>query len=61
VWDRDAQEPAEWTLQLEDPRPNPSGSPGVFGNSLVSPFPSFVYYDNILVTDNRGEHAQAQK
>ena len=59
VWPRDGQEPAEWTLRLEDPSPNPNGSPGVFGNSLVSPFPSFVYYDNILVADNKSENARA--
>ena len=34
-------------------------SPGVFGNSLVSPFPSFIYYDNILVADNKSENARA--
>ena len=61
VWERDGQEPAEWTLQLEDKLPNSNGSPGLFGNSLVSPFPSFVYYDNILVTGNNAETAQAQK
>jgi outer membrane protein assembly factor BamB len=59
VWPREGQEPAEWTLQLEDPSPNTHGSPGLFGNSLVSPFPSFVYYDNILVADNKSENARA--
>jgi hypothetical protein len=59
VWPRDGQEPAEWTLQLEDPSPNTHGSPGLFGNSLVSPFPSFIYYDNILVADNKSENARA--
>ena len=60
VWPRDGQEPAEWTLHLEDPSPNTNGAPGLFGNSLVSPFPSFIYYDNILVNDNASEHVQAR-
>lgn len=59
VWQREAQEPPEWTLQLEDPSPNAHGAPGVFGNSLVSPFPSFIYYDNVLVSENGSEHAEA--
>ena len=59
VWPRDGQEPGEWTLRLEDPSPNTHGAPGLFGNSLVSPFPSFVYYDNILVADNKSENAAA--
>jgi hypothetical protein len=59
VWPRSGEEPAEWTLEMQDKLPNPGGSPGLFGNSLVSPFQSFVYYDNILVTDNKGTaHAQ---
>jgi len=61
VWPRDGQEPAEWTLRMEDPTPNTTGAPGVFGNSLVSPFPSFIYYDNIAVTGNGSEHAQAAR
>ena len=60
VWPRDGQEPAEWTLRLEDPSANTHGSPGLFGNSLVSPFPSFIYYDNILVSDNKSENARAE-
>ena len=59
VWPRDGQEPAEWTLRLEDPSANAAGAPGLFGNSLVSPFPSFIYYDNILVADNQSENARA--
>ena len=45
---------------MEDPTPNATGSPGLFGNSLVSPFPSFIYYDNVLVNDNASEHVQAR-
>ena len=60
VWARGEQEPGEWTLEMQDKLPNPSGSPGLFGNSLVSPFQSFIYYDNILVTDNTQGTANAQ-
>ena len=52
--------PADWTLTMEDALPNGSGSPGLFGNSLVTPFQSFVYYDNIQVSDNKQGHANAQ-
>jgi len=61
VWPRDGAEPGDWTLSMEDTLPNPSGSPGLFGNSLVTPFQSFVYYDNLLVTDNKQQgHVNAQ-
>lgn len=60
VWPRGSPEPAAWNLQLEDPTPNANGAPGLFGNSLVSPFPSFIYYDNILVTKNNSENARAE-
>ena len=60
VWPRDGQEPADWTLTMESALPNGSGSPGLFGNSLVTPFQSFVYYDNIQVSDNKQGHANAQ-
>jgi hypothetical protein len=46
---------------MEDPTPNATGAPGLFGNSLVSPFPSFIYYDNVAVTGNGSEHAQAAR
>jgi hypothetical protein len=61
VWPRDGEEPAQWTLTMEDPLPNTSGAPGLFGNSLVTPFQSFIYYDNIRLTDNNiqgNAHAQ---
>jgi hypothetical protein len=61
VWPREGQEPADWTLRMEDPTPNATGSPGLFGNSLVSPFPSFIYYDNVAVAANGSEHAQASR
>src|SRR5262249_38427595 len=52
VWAADAQEPDGWTIELEDSLPNRSGNPGLFGHSLVTPYKSDIYYDNILVTPN---------
>jgi outer membrane protein assembly factor BamB len=50
VWPRDAQEPAEWTIELADEKPNRTGSPGFHGTAREpgSPF----YIDNVLVTPN---------
>ncbi|MFQ5717988.1 MAG: PQQ-binding-like beta-propeller repeat protein [Acidobacteriota bacterium] len=47
VWPRDAAEPAEWTISVDDPVPVESGSPG-----LVAYTPVDAYYDNISVTVN---------
>lgn len=44
VWPRDEPEPAEWSIQAVDPRPNRSGSPGLYGYS-----PAEIYYDNLKV------------
>ncbi|NKB89546.1 MAG: PQQ-binding-like beta-propeller repeat protein [Acidobacteria bacterium] len=48
VWRRDEAEPAEWTLEIEDPRALQSGAPGIYGYSPVN-----IYYDNYKVTANR--------
>ncbi len=50
AWPRSEKEPDAWTLKLEDPSPNTQGSPGLFGESLVTPAKSEIYYDNVLVT-----------
>ncbi len=52
VWAVDAAEPEGWTIELEDPMPNRSGNPGLFGHSLVTPYKSEIHYDNVLVTPN---------
>ncbi len=44
VWPRDAPEPAAWSIEAVDPRPNRSGSPGLYGYS-----PAEIYYDNLKV------------
>ncbi|WP_197527201.1 PQQ-binding-like beta-propeller repeat protein [Pirellulimonas nuda] len=48
VWKRDEEEPAEWTLSIEDRAPNLQGSPGLFGDSKDAEF----YVDNLSVTPN---------
>ena len=56
VWPRDEQEPAEWTMEVTDPRGNKNGSPGLYMYSLAD-----SYFDNIIVTDNSEEAASADK
>jgi outer membrane protein assembly factor BamB len=47
-WLRDQTEPDEWQLQMTDPAPVKSGSPGLFGNAQTTSF----YVDNITVSPN---------
>ena len=48
VWQKGENEPAEWTIDLEDPTPNTHGAAGLWGfsNELE------IYYDNIVVVPN---------
>lgn len=48
VWKRDGAEPAEWTVQFEDPQPVRQGSPGIYGYSAAE-----IYYDNLQVMGNQ--------
>ena len=52
VWPKGDKEPEKWTLELTDDQPNTEGSPGLFGESLVTPIKSDIYYDNIVVSPN---------
>jgi outer membrane protein assembly factor BamB len=45
VWPRAEKEPEAWTITMEDPLPNPEGSPGLYGYS-----PAEIYYDNVKIT-----------
>jgi outer membrane protein assembly factor BamB len=47
VWPRAESEPAAWTIEVDDPLPIASGSPGLIGYSPVE-----IYFDNIRVTKN---------
>jgi outer membrane protein assembly factor BamB len=48
VWPRHQQEPAEWTLTVEDPLPNRNGSPGIHGDAVTN-----IYFDNIKITRSK--------
>lgn len=55
VWKRDETEPADWTLTLEDPVPNPAGSPGLYAyavNITSKSKGTEVLFDNVAITAN---------
>ncbi|MFK7735482.1 MAG: PQQ-binding-like beta-propeller repeat protein [Pirellulaceae bacterium] len=52
VWPKDSAEPAEWTVELEDPNPNRTGPPGLYGSAQGIQPPKLgtqIFYDNVLV------------
>jgi hypothetical protein len=56
VWPRGQPEPAAWTIEVEDPRPNLEGSPAIYGyaTGILDGKPGAPgYYDNISVTPNK--------
>ncbi|WP_171189330.1 PQQ-binding-like beta-propeller repeat protein [Alienimonas chondri] len=44
IWPRGEEEPAEWTLTVEDPHPTPSGAAGIYAYRLAD-----SYLDNFAV------------
>ncbi|QDU80920.1 outer membrane biogenesis protein BamB [Polystyrenella longa] len=46
VWERDKEEPEEWTIEADDPHPNTQGAAGLYVYSLADAF-----IDNIQVTE----------
>jgi hypothetical protein len=56
AWARGEAEPEKWTLELEDPIPNHSGAPVLYGfaNGTISPKEPGpeMYYDNLKITPN---------
>jgi outer membrane protein assembly factor BamB len=56
VWERGQQEPAAWTIELKDPRPNREGAAALYGyvsNAVSTDVPGAeIYYDNVVVTPN---------
>ncbi len=55
AWPRDQAEPANWTVEFEDPIPNTEGSPAIYGYStgILQDRPGTeVFYDNVKVTPN---------
>jgi outer membrane protein assembly factor BamB len=58
IWERGKDEPAVWTLEVEDPTPNREGAAALYANvpagSIGGPTDpgSEVYFDNLKVTPN---------
>jgi outer membrane protein assembly factor BamB len=48
VWRQTEPEPESWTVELKDPAPNRTGSPGLFGNATEAE----IFLDNIQVYPN---------
>ncbi len=48
VWEKDTQEPDQWTITVEDPMAIQQGSPGLIGYSPVN-----VFFDNVSVMENQ--------
>jgi outer membrane protein assembly factor BamB len=58
VWERDKEEPADWTIEFQDPTPNREGAPALYGYAtgiLGNPVGAEVFYDNLHVTPNKKE------
>ncbi|MFM7152363.1 MAG: PQQ-binding-like beta-propeller repeat protein [Gemmataceae bacterium] len=57
VWNRDEKEPESWTVEMEDPVPNTSGSPFIYGfanGTIDAANPgSEIFYDNLKITPNK--------
>jgi outer membrane protein assembly factor BamB len=55
VWPRGQAEPSEWSLTMDDPCPNPGGSPGLYAYSVGITSKSKgteVLFDNVAITPN---------
>jgi outer membrane protein assembly factor BamB len=57
VWERSADEPSKWTVEVTDPNGNKEGSPALYGNAMAVDGPEKpgtpIYYDNVKVTPNK--------
>ncbi|MBX7105811.1 MAG: PQQ-like beta-propeller repeat protein [Gemmataceae bacterium] len=56
AWPRGTPEPDKWTIEVEDTRPNPGGSPALYGYAtgiLAGKVGAEAFYDNIAVTPNK--------
>lgn len=59
VWERAKEEPAKWTLEVEDPMPNREGAPALYANVVGIPqggVGAEVFFDNLVVTPHKGEN-----
>lgn len=61
LWKRGEPEPKDWTLEVEDPKPNTEGSPAVYANVPAGSIESAtvpgseVFFDNLKVVPNGGQ------
>lgn len=46
VWERDKEEPSDWTIEAVDPHPNLIGAPGLYTYSLAD-----CFFDNVIVSE----------
>jgi hypothetical protein len=56
VWPHNEKEPADWSIQFEDPVPNREGSPGLYGyaTGIIGNEPGAeVYYAKVSVTPSK--------
>jgi hypothetical protein len=57
VWPKSEKEPENWTLEIEDPVPNRTGAPVIYGfanGTLSAQTPGAeIFYDNVKVTPNK--------
>jgi outer membrane protein assembly factor BamB len=56
AWARDQEEPAEWTVEFEDPKPNTEGSPALYGYAtgiIENKTGAEIFYDNVMLTPNK--------
>jgi len=55
IWERDQKEPADWTMEVNDPRPNREGAPALYGyisNATDGASGAEAYYDNVVISPN---------
>jgi len=55
IWPRGDAEPDAWSIEMEDPCPNPDGSPGLYAYSraITSTPGTEVLFDNVEITLNK--------
>jgi outer membrane protein assembly factor BamB len=57
VWERDAEEPKDWTIEVEDPVPNREGAPALYGYAAgivnAEKPGTEIYYANVKITPNK--------
>ncbi len=58
AWERGKAEPADWMVEVKDPRPNRVGAAALYGyvpNATAVAVGAEIYYDNVKITPNNGK------